>query len=180
MAGGVKNLTVRDCMFLHTDRGLRIKTRRGRGKDAIVQGILFENITMDHVMTPFVINCFYFCDPDGHSEYVRSKEAGPVDDRLPEIATLTFRNIEARNCHVAAAYMYGLPEKKIGRVEMEHVRVTYADEPMCGQPAMMEGCSKTTCRQGIYANNIEELILKDVEISGQEGPAVVTENIGNM
>ena len=63
---------------------------------------------------------------------------------------------------------------------MEHVRVTYADEPMWGQPAMMEGCSKTTCRQGIYANNIEELILKDVEISGQEGPAVVTENIGNM
>lgn len=48
---------------------------------------------------------------------------------------------------MAAAYMYGLPEKKIGRVEMEHVRVTYADEPMCGQPAMMEGCSKTTCRQ---------------------------------
>ena len=28
MAGGVKNLTVKDCMFLHTDRGLRIKTRR--------------------------------------------------------------------------------------------------------------------------------------------------------
>ena len=67
MAGGVKNLTVGDCMFLHTDRGLRIKTRRGRGKDAVIQGILFENITMDHVMTPFVINCFYFCDPDGHS-----------------------------------------------------------------------------------------------------------------
>ena len=40
MAGGVKNLTVRDCMFFHTDRGLRIKTRRGRGKDAVVQGIL--------------------------------------------------------------------------------------------------------------------------------------------
>lgn len=180
MAGGVKNLTVRDCMFLHTDRGLRIKTRRGRGKDAVIQGILFENITMDHVMTPFVINCFYFCDPDGHSEYVRSKEAGPVDDRLPEISTLTFRNIEATNCHVAAAYMYGLPEKKIGRVEMENVRVTYAENPMCGQPAMMEGCSRTTCRQGIYANNIEELVLKNVEVSGQEGPAVVTENIGNM
>ena len=75
MAGGVKNLTVRDCLFLETDRGLRIKTRRGRGKDAVVQGILFENIRMDHVRTPFVINCFYFCDPDGHTEYVRSKEA---------------------------------------------------------------------------------------------------------
>lgn len=39
MAGGVKNLNVEDCLFLHTDRGLRIKTRRGRGKDAIVTGI---------------------------------------------------------------------------------------------------------------------------------------------
>ena len=28
MAGGVQNLTVKDCLFLHTDRGLRIKTRR--------------------------------------------------------------------------------------------------------------------------------------------------------
>ena len=103
-----------------------------------------------------------------------------MDDRLPEISTLTFRNIEATNCHVAAAYMYGLPEKKIGRVEMENVRVTYAENPMCGQPTMMEGCSRTTCRQGIYANNIEELVLKNVEVSGQEGPAVVTEYIGNM
>lgn len=54
MAGGVKNLTVKDCMFLHTDRGLRIKTRRGRGKDAVVDGIVFEHIRMDHVMTPFL------------------------------------------------------------------------------------------------------------------------------
>jgi len=44
MAGGVKNLTVRDCLFLNTDRGLRIKTRRGRGKDAVIDGVLFENI----------------------------------------------------------------------------------------------------------------------------------------
>ena len=74
-----------------------------------LSNIIFRNLTLDHVMTPLVVNCFYFCDPDGHSEYVRSKEAGPVDDRLPEISTLTFRNIEATNCHVAAAYMYGLP-----------------------------------------------------------------------
>lgn len=49
MAGGVRNLTVKDCLFLHTDRGLRIKTRRGRGKDAVLDEIIFENIRMDHV-----------------------------------------------------------------------------------------------------------------------------------
>lgn len=180
MAGGVKNLTVRDCRFLHTDRGLRIKTRRGRGKDAIIEGILFEQIQMDHVMTPFVINCFYFCDPDGHSEYVRSKEAGPVDDRLPQIRTLTFRNIEATNCHVAAAYFYGLPEQKIEQVEMEHVRITYAKEPKEGQPAMMEGCDEHTCLSGIYANNIKKLVLKDVEVFGQRGEALTAEHIDQL
>ena len=72
MAAGVKEVTVKDCIFRHTDRGLRIKTRRGRGKDAVLDEIIFENIDMDHVMTPFVANCFYFCDPDGRSEYVQS------------------------------------------------------------------------------------------------------------
>ena len=50
---------------------------------------------MDHVMTPFVINCFYFCDPDGHSEYVRTKEALLVDERTPLIKSLCFKDIEA-------------------------------------------------------------------------------------
>ena len=103
MAGGVRNLTVKDCKFLHTDRGLRIKTRRGRGKDAVIDGVLFENIEMDHVMTPVVINAFYFCDPDGHSEYVQSKKEYPVDERTPYLGEMSFCHIKAENCHAAAA-----------------------------------------------------------------------------
>ena len=83
MSGGIKNITVSQCLFNQTDRGLRIKTRRGRGKDAIIDGIVFENIQMDDVLTPLVINMFYFCDPDGHTEYVYSKEKLPVDERTP-------------------------------------------------------------------------------------------------
>lgn len=179
MAGGVKNLTVKDCLFLHTDRGLRIKTRRGRGRDAIIDGILFENIRMDHVMTPFVINSFYYCDPDGHTEYVRTKERLPVDSRTPDIRTLVFRNIEAANCHVAAAYLYGLPEKKIHRVIMEHIHVTYAADARADVPAMMDGlepCSK----MGIFAENIENLTLRDVTLEGQEGEAYLLANIDRL
>ncbi|MDO5415980.1 MAG: glycoside hydrolase family 28 protein [Lachnospiraceae bacterium] len=176
MAGGVKNLVVKDCRFLHTDRGLRIKTRRGRGKDAIIEGVLFDHIYMDHVMTPFVANSFYFCDPDGHTEYVRTKEALPVDERTPDIRSLTFRNIQAENCHVAAAYFYGLPERKIGRIEMENVHVTYADEPQKGVPAMMEGVEPMT-RLGVYANQVKNLLLKNVTVEGQEGQAFLLENI---
>ena len=179
MAGGVRNLTVKDCLFLHTDRGLRIKTRRGRGKAAVLDEIVFENIHMDHVMTPFVINSFYYCDPDGHSEYVATKEALPVDERTPEIRTLAFRDILAENCHVAAAYMYGLPEQKIGRVEMERVRVTYAKDAKKDVPAMMDGLGPVS-RMGIYANNIYTLVLEDVVIQGQDGDAIVVENIDNL
>lgn len=179
MAGGVINLTVKDCLFLHTDRGLRIKTRRGRGKDAVIDGILFENIHMDHVMTPFVINCFYYCDPDGHTEYVRTKETLPVDERTPDIRKLTFRKIEAQNCHVAAAYFYGLPEKKIQKVDMEQVHVTFAEHPIPGVAAMMEGVDEMT-RQGVYANNIEELVLKDVRIEGTDGAPENLQNIDRI
>lgn len=179
MAGGVKNLVVRECLFLHTDRGLRIKTRRGRGEDAIVDGIQFENIHMDHVMTPVVINCFYFCDPDGHSEYVQSKDLYPVDDRTPYIGDLTFKNIECTNCHAAAAYMYGLPEQKIRSVTFDHVSINYAENPIAGQPAMMDGSEHTTLL-GLYANNIKTLVLNDVKISGNRGERFLLYNIDQI
>ncbi|MGN0506827.1 MAG: glycoside hydrolase family 28 protein [Lachnospiraceae bacterium] len=179
MAGGVRNITVKDCKFLHTDRGLRIKTRRGRGKDAIIDGILFENIQMDHVMTPVVINAFYFCDPDGHSEYVQSKEAYPVDDRTPYLGELSFRHIKATNCHAAASYIYGLPEQKIKKVSFEDVSFSYAKEPKAGVPAMMDGAGKQT-RLGLFAKNVELLELKQVEITGQDGDALITDGVDRM
>ena len=41
MAGGVVKSDGGRLCFRHTDRGLRIKTRRGRGKDAILSNIIF-------------------------------------------------------------------------------------------------------------------------------------------
>lgn len=179
MAGGIKRMTVKDCKFLHTDRGLRIKTRRGRGKDAIIDEITFEHIKMDHVMTPFVINCFYFCDPDGHDHYVQTKDTMPVDDRTPSIKKMAFRNIEAKNCHVAAAYFYGLPEQKIEKVEMEHIHVDYAEDPTAGVPAMMDGIEPMT-KLGVYVNNVETLVFRDVVVEGQEGKVLILQNVDHV
>lgn len=179
MAGGVRNLTVKDCLFLSTDRGLRIKTRRGRGKDGVIDGVRFENIRMEQVMTPFVVNCFYFCDPDGYSEYVRTKEALVVDDRTPTIGTLEFYNIEAVNCHVAAAFFYGLPERKIRKIVMEHIHISFAAEPRCGVPAMMEGI-KPCKKNGIFAQNIETFVVRDVMIEGKAGENVIMEGVSRL
>lgn len=179
IAAGVKNVRIQDCLFMNTDRGLRVKTRRGRGEDSVLDNITFEDIDMDNVMTPFVVNSFYFCDPDGKTEYVSSKSPLPVDDRTPSIKRLTFKNIKASNCHVAAAYITGLPERKITRLTFENVDVTYAKEAKSGVAAMMIGCDEAS-RKGIFAMNVEELVLKNVNIEGCEGEPIMAENVDKI
>lgn len=179
MAGGVINLVVEDCLFSHTDRGLRIKTRRGRGKDAIIDNVIFKNIKMDHVMTPFVANSFYFCDPDGKTAYVQSREAMEVDERTPYIKRLVFEDIEAKNCHVAAAHFDGLPEQKIDEIVMKNVSVSYAENPTCDVPAMSEGVEACTLK-GIFANNVKKLTLDNVIITGQVGEAVILQGVDEL
>lgn len=168
IAGGCKNMTVENCDFSHTDRGLRIKTRRGRGEDSVLDKITFRNIEMDNVMTPFVINSFYFCDPDGKTDYVQSRELYPVDERTPEIKKLVFENINAKECHVAATHFDGLPEKKIKEIVMRNVKVTYSANPTEGVPAMSNGVDKCTLK-GIFARNVEKLVLDNVDIQGNVG-----------
>lgn len=170
MAGGVVNLTVEDCIFRQTDRGLRIKTRRGRGKDAILSNITFRNLTLDHVMTPLVVNSFYFCDPDGKTPYVQSRDLYPVDDRTPSIKKMVFENMDCTNCHVAAAFFDGLPEQKIEEIIMRNISFSYAENPKFGVPAMSEGVPKSS-KRGIFARNVAKLTLDNVTVTGQEGEA---------
>lgn len=179
MAGGVKNLTVEDCVFSDTDRGLRIKTRRGRGRDAVLDRIIFRNIKMDHVMTPFVVNCFYFCDPDGKTDYVQSRDIYPVDERTPLIKRLEFEDIEAENCHVAAAYIEGLPEVKIEELIMRHVMVSYAKEPKCDVPAMSLGVEKCSLK-GVFIRNVKRVTLDHVDIDGNTGEKFIIEDVDEL
>lgn len=168
MAGGVINMKVEDCYFRNTDRGLRIKTRRGRGEDAVLDGITFRNLTLDYVMTPLVVNCFYFCDPDGKTEYVQSRDIYPVDDRTPVVKKLVFENMECTNCHVAAAFFDGLPEKKIAEITMKNISISYAEEPKFDVPAMSEGVDKSS-KRGLFARNVKKLTMENVRIEGQVG-----------
>ncbi|KAL2535211.1 Pectin lyase-like superfamily protein [Forsythia ovata] len=51
------NITVRDCVIKNSDNGVRIKTWQG-GSGA-VSGVTFENIHMDNVRNPIIIDQFY-------------------------------------------------------------------------------------------------------------------------
>ena len=165
IAGGVKDVLVSKCVFLDTDRGLRIKTRRGRGKDSVVDGITFDSITMKGVKSPFVVNCFYYCDPDGKSDYVGSQEALPVDERTPKIRRLVFSNISCEDAHHTGICIYGLPEEKVESVVMKNVTISYHAQAKEGIAAMMRECAPT-CRQGIFVRNVKYLSLDNVHAEG--------------
>jgi len=176
MSGGVTDLTVKQCYFLKTDRGLRIKTRRGRGESAVIDGITFENIYMDNVIVPFSGNMFYHCDPDGKTEYVWSKEALPVDERTPYLGCFTFKDITAVNAESAASYFYGLPEQPIASITLENVSVTINPKAQPFKPIMM--CHlEEQLKLGFVFRNVGKVLAKNVSIKGQIGEEFVLDNV---
>ena len=164
-AAGADGITVKNCRFVGTDRGLRIKTRRGRGKDSYIRGISFEGVKMVGVKAPFVINAFYYCGPDGKSEYVASKDKLPSDERTPRVGSISVKNVSCTDCHYAGVYFYGLPESPIERVDMENVLISFAEDAKAGRAAMMSGC-EPTAKLGIFIRNAEKVSLKNVKICG--------------
>lgn len=165
---GVDGVLVERCIMKNTDRGLRVKTRRGRGNTSIVTNITFSQIEMHNVKTPFAINMFYFCDPDGHSEYVESKLPLPVDKLTPTIGTLICNNIKATGCQYAGAFFYGLPENPIQSVCMQNVEIEFDPNAQEGHPAMLDGIEPMK-KKALMALNIKELRLENVVFKGYEG-----------
>ena len=180
LSGGIRNLSVTRCYFRQTDRGLRIKTRRGRGKDSVIDNVLFDNIRMDKVLTPIVINMWYnCCDPDRFSEYVWCRDPLPVDNRTPRMGAFAFRNMECTGAEVAACYIDGLPESPIEAVSLEHITVAFAPGARPGMPSMRNQ-NEERCRLGLYLENVVRVRVKDVSLSGVEGSALVTKGCGDV
>ena len=176
LAGGIRNVSVTQCLFHATDRGLRIKTRRGRGKDSIITNVLFDNIRMDGVLTPIVINMWYnCCDPDRFTEYVWSREHLPVDDRTPHMGTFCFRNMECTDAEAAACYIDGLPESPIDKVILENISISFAENAQPHVPAM-QNFAKERCKLGLYLDNVKEIEIRGVKMKGQVGEMVVADH----
>jgi polygalacturonase len=180
MAGGVTNLTVNRCVFRKTDRGLRIKSRRGRGKDAIIDGVVIENIKMEGVLTPIVMNMWYnCCDPDRNSEYVWSRKHLPVDDRSPYLGKSIFRNMVCEDCEAAACYCDGLPERPIDEITLENLTFTFSENARPFLPAMRE-FMEPFCRVGMYFDNVRRLSVNNVKTEGVIGDELILDHIGEF
>ena len=179
MAGGVKNVRVHHCYMRGNDRGLRVKTRRGRGKDGVIDQILFEKVLMDGVKMPLIVNSMYFCDADGKSDWVQSREKQPVDETTPTVGTVRFERVTAKGCKACAAYVLGLPEKPMEHLILRDCSFDFDPNAEAQVPAMalhVEEC----CRRGLILKFVRKVTLDRVRYSGTQGEWTDAEDVGEI
>jgi polygalacturonase len=173
MSGSVRNVAISNCAFVGTDRGIRIKSRRGRG--GVVEDVRVSNIVMDQVLCPIVINLFYGCgawkDPK-----VTDSSAQPVTDGTPRFRRLRFSGISARRVKYSAAHVVGLPEMFVQDVTFNDIAIDLDPEnAQAGQSAMAPN-QPDLCRAGFVLRNVEKVRLSNISITNQLGPAI---DVGN-
>lgn len=180
LSGGIQDISVSRSIFEGTDRGLRIKTRRGRGRVGSCGGITFSDIVMNGVKVPFVINMYYnMGDESGHFEYVWTAEKLPVDERTPALGSFTFKNISCTGVEYCAGAFYGLPEAPVGEVVFDSVTFDYNTECQAGYPDMREKNRKVKCG-GLYFEFVEKVVLKSVKINGQSGEKIIKKGVTEL
>lgn len=177
MSGDIRNVVVSNCIFEGTDRGIRFKSRRGRG--GIVENIRVSNIVMTDVICPFILNLYYYFGPRGLDPYVSDKTAQPVTALTPIFRHMHFANITATNVTAAAGFLYGLPEMPVEDITFTDIRVSMAKDGEPDVPAMMVDLEPMKQR-GFFCSNVEDVLFDRVTISQHEGPAFYIENSKNV
>lgn len=177
MSGSVRNVVISNCVFEGTDRGIRIKTRRGRG--GVVEDIRVNNIIMKDVLCPLVMNLYYFCGPGGKEKYVWDKNPYPITKDTPAFRRIHFSNITAREIRAAAGFLYGLSELPIEDITFDNISIAMAENAQPGVPAMMDGVEPMK-QKGFFACNVKDVYFNNVSVSGHEGSAFMVENSSNV
>jgi len=161
-AGGIRNIEISDCVFNGTDRGIRIKSRRGRAGG--VENLTLNNITMNGVGCPIVMNLYYECGAKPQEiEALSDRNPRPITETTPYIRNIKITNITANNAQTAAAIFLGLPERPIENVLFENVKITMAKNGKPGRPAMAFGM-KEMQGQGLIADCVKNFVQRNTHI----------------
>jgi len=163
MSGGVKNISVKNCQFLGTDVGLRFKSNRGRG--GVVENIYISDIYMFNITTDSFLFDLYYGGKSA-SESLADGDTTPTEEQLFEITeeTPAFKNIYvkdlvSRNAR-RAMFFNGLPEMNIENIHLENAFIT--------------------ARFGAEFSESKDIILNNVTVISEEGPAYLFNNVKNF
>ncbi len=159
MSGGVRNVSVKNCLFIGTDVGLRFKSCRGRG--GVVENIYIEKINMTNITTePLLFDLYYWSKLT--PEAIIAEEAKPVpavDETTPAFRNIYIKDLAARNAS-RAMFFNGIPEQNIDNINLENVSI-----------------SATLGAELYESSNIN---FKNVKIVPKEGAALKLRNVKNF
>lgn len=162
-AAGIDNIEVSDCTFDGTDRGIRIKTRRGRG--GCLHDLVFRNLTMRGNLCPLVVNMFYRCGCSDMSCF--SLDPQPVSAETPSLYGLTIENCTGLDSRSSAAMIVGLPESRLKDVKIRNCFFSVAKDglrPVC-ESDMFLGLPDIEER-GMRIRFVDGLELENVHVEG--------------
>jgi polygalacturonase len=110
MSGGVKKVTISNCVFDGTDRGIRLKSMRGRG--GIVEEIRVSNIVMSNIQLEAVTLDLYY----------GKTEEGPVSEETPCFRNIHLSNITGSNVNQACK-IWGINEMPIENITFNNINL---------------------------------------------------------
>jgi polygalacturonase len=118
MSGGVRNVYAHHCKFSGGDRGIRLKSMRGRG--GYVENIWFENIEITDMRHELIqINMYY-----------ESTTIPPNTDASPDFRNINIKDIQGAGAAIAIA-VYGLPEHRLEQITMENLTLSAEKGLIC-------------------------------------------------
>lgn len=109
MSGGVKNIVISNCVFDGTDRGIRLKTARGRG--GLVENIRVSNIVMRNIRDQAIVM---------DTQYAKT-EPEPVSERTPQFKNIYISNMAGTTNRVGL--VRGLNEMPIENVSFSNINM---------------------------------------------------------
>jgi polygalacturonase len=122
-AGGVRNVTVRNCSFENTENGIRIKSDTRRG--GIVENLFCDNITMKNVNPAITFTTVYQGTSAGDKKQGDAATNSASGGNIPVFRDIRIKNLTA-TCPKAAGLILGLPESCVSNVLLDNVSITAA------------------------------------------------------
>ena len=116
MSGGICDIWIHDCVVRGTERGIRIKSMRGRG--GYVKRINVERMQMDEIEKEAIEVSMNY----------GSSTAMPVSQKAPEFSEIRFAHIRGNHAAVGVS-LCGLPESPLRKLTLEDVSIA-AEDPL--------------------------------------------------
>ena len=167
-SGGVQNIVISNCIFIGTDRGIRLKSRRGRG--GFIENVRVSNLIMDNVLSPLTMNLYYACGAWGNP-LVADKSTRLADDGTPHFRNIHISQVTASNAKITAGFIYGLGEAPIEDISLSNISISMSTGGEPDYPEMADGLVKML-QAGLFIRNVRRLRLDHVEVTNQVGNAI--------